>query len=80
MIKVKRKFAHIMKNNEFCQLIIKKITHLMFKKLTIFTLLLAVIACPDMAMARKKKDKDKNKPQNTQVIFEPVIEEVEGRA
>ena len=77
MIKVKRKFAHIMKNNEFCQLIIKKITHLMFKKLTVFTLLFAVIACPDMAMARKKKDKDKNKPQNTQVIFEPVIEEVD---
>ena len=77
MIKVKPKFAHIMKNNEFCQLKTQMTQHFMIKKLTILSLLIAIIACPDVAMARKKKDKDKNKNQNTQVIFEPVVEEVD---
>lgn len=48
----------------------------MLKKLTILSLLVALVLCPDVVMAKKKKDKKDNKPA-PEVIFEPKIEEID---
>lgn len=48
----------------------------MLRKLTIFTLLFALVSCPDVAFGRKKKDKkEQQKPQP--VFFEPKASEVD---
>ncbi len=64
MIKVKHKFAHIMKNAEFCRLIINKKVNfklMKIKKLTIFSLVLAFLIMPMDALADRKRSKNNNK-------------------
>ncbi len=51
---------------------------MMIKKLTILTLLMALLACPDVAMAKKKKDNKRQQPQPQQEIrFEPQVKVVD---
>ena len=51
---------------------------MMIKKLTILTLLMALLACPDVAMAKKKKDNKRPQPQPQQEIrFEPQVKVVD---
>lgn len=49
----------------------------MIKKLTIITLLFALLACPDAAFGRKKKEKKDKKDQNQPVFIEYKEEEVD---
>jgi len=49
----------------------------MLRRITIFTLLVALLACPDVAMAKKKKKKEKDKDKKTSVFIERQQEEVD---
>ncbi len=49
----------------------------MIKKITIFALIFAILACPDVAFGRKKKDKKDKKEQNQPVFIEYKEEEVD---
>lgn len=48
----------------------------MIKNLTIFALVIALLACPDVALAKKKKDK-KEQQKARPVFIEPQLEEVD---
>ena len=49
----------------------------MIRKITIFALFLALMACPDAAFGKKKKDKDKKDKKIETVFIEPLEQEVD---